>query len=520
MALSVSKTLKRDTKARLGRPFIRAVVYASVASLLLSCAQDQPSTNTLRVAVQGLPPMMGNPYRSTGIPNIYTMGAIFDGLTRIDANGDVQPWLATHWENTGPLNWVFHLRDDVSFSNGVPFTADAVVKVVEYFVSEYAVREMVARELNFIDHAIAIDTHTVEFVTNRPMPLLPRSLPIMYIVEPGQWQRLGPLEFGKQPVGTGPFKVESFNPNVIEFSAFEGSWRRPKVDRLAMISILDTASRAQAVQSGSADIAMSIGPTEVRAIERAGGYAVNRGAASVWSINFILDYPDSPFKDRRVRQAVNYAVDRETLTQTILDGVAIPANQPGSPVCFGYNPDLPPIPFDPPAARKLLAEAGYPDGFKFVVQGTLGSNAAASDVFQVIAQDLAKIGVEMEIRPVTVAELIRNVVEGGWEGEAFSLNYNHEPSVDVLRGLNNHSCRWHHAWYCDERIMPTIEEAWLEFDPERALQLRHEVMAFYRDEYASLFLYDFAYFAGLAAGVSGFEDVHGFISFENIDKQP
>lgn len=519
MALLASKTLIRNFKQTLGCECVRGLLIASLVLLPLSCAQEQPATQGLRVAVQGLPPVMGNPYRSTGIPNIYTMGAIFDGLTRIDANGDVQPWLATHWENTGPLNWVFHLRNDVSFSNGVPLTAEAVVKVVEYFVSDYAVREMVARELNFIDHAVAIDDHTVEFVTNRPVPLLPRSLPIMYIVEPGEWERLGPVEFSRQPVGTGPFKVESFNPNIIEFSAFKESWRKPKVERLTMIGILDTASRAQAVQSGSADIAMSIGPTEVRAIERAGGYSVNRGAASVWSINFILDYPGSPFKDRRVRQAVNYAVDRETLTQTILDGVAVPANQPGPPVCLGYNPDLPPIPFDPPAARKLLAEAGYPDGFKFVVQGTLGSNASASEVFQVIAQDLAKVGVEMEIRPVTVAELIRNVVEGGWEGEAFSLNYNHEPSVDVLRGLNNHSCRWHRAWYCDERIMPTIEEAWVEFDPERALQLRHQVMAFYREEYASLFLYDFAYFAGLAPGVTGFEDVHGFINFEAIEKQ-
>ena len=489
----------------------------ALVALLTSCTSEQQPVAALRVAVQGLPPIMGNPYRNTGIPNIYTMGAIFDGLTRIDAKGNVQPWLATHWENKDPLTWVFHLRDDVTFSNGVPFTAAAVVSTVEYLTSGEAVREMVARELNFIDHARALDDHTVEFVTNRPTPLLPRSLPIMYIVEPGQWARLGPVEFSKQPVGTGPFVAESFDPNVIEFRAFEGSWRKPKVDRLSIIGILDTASRAQAVQSGSADIAMSVGPTEIAAIKRAGGYGVARTAASVWSINFV-DLPDSPFKDRRVREALNYAVDRETLTASILEGVAQPANQPGSPVCLGYNPNLPPIPYDPERAKALLAEAGYADGLKFVVQGTLGSNASASEVFQVIAQDLAKVGVEMEIRPITVAELVRNVVEGGWEGQAFSLNYNHEPSVDVIRGLNNHSCLWHRPWYCDERIMPTIEQALVEFDPAKAIELRHEVMAFYRREYASLFLYDFAYFAGLAKGVTGFEDVHGFINFEHISK--
>lgn len=493
------------------------VALSALMGMISSCGGPPVAGDrVLRVAVQGLPPTLGNPYRRMAIPNIYTIGAIFDGLTRIDANGDVQPWLAVGWENKGPFNWVFHLRDDVSFSNGVPFTASAVVKVVEYLTSDYAIRELVARELNFIDHAVAIDDYTVEFVTNRPVPLLPRSLPLLYMVEPGQWQRLGPVEFSKSPVGTGPFKVESFNPNNIEFSAFRESWRKPKMDRLSIVSILDTASRAQAVQSGAADIALSIGPTEVRAIERAGGYGLTRGGAAVLSINFV-ELADSPFKDRRVRQAVNYALDRDTLTQTILDGVAKPANQPGPPVCLGYNPDLPPIPFDPQAARALLAEAGYPDGFKFVVQATLGSSASASEVLQVIARDLSKVGVEMEIRGLTVAELIRNVSEGAWEGEAFSLTYNHEPSVDVLRGLNNHSCLWHHPWYCDERIMPTIEQAAIEFDAERALQLRHEVMSFYREEYASLFLYDYVYFTGLAAGVTGFEDVHGFISFENIE---
>ena len=137
-------------------------------------------------------------------------------------------------------------------------------------------------------------------------------------------------------------------------------------------------------------------------------------------------------------------------------------------------------------------------------------------MLQTIAQYLARVGVNMEIQVITVAELIRNVIEGGWEGEAFGLNYNDEPSVDVLRALNNHSCAWHHPWYCDQRIMPTIQAAAVEFDPQRALALRQEIMAFYRHEYASLFVYDFIYFAGMSAKVSGFKDVHGFIHFEDI----
>jgi peptide/nickel transport system substrate-binding protein len=469
----------------------------------------------LRVGVQGIPLTQGNPYRNTFTPNIYTMGAIFDGLTRIDEQGRVQPWLATGWENTGPLTWVLTLREDVMFSNGVPFNAAAVVAVVDFFHSEQAVVEMVARELNFIASARAIDARTVELTTSRPAPLLPRYLPIFYMVEPGQWARLGATGFAAAPVGTGPFKVDAFKPSKIELSAFTESWRKPRVERLEILAIPDASSRAQAVQSGALDVAISIGPEEVNAVERTGGHGISYPGASVWSLNFV-DRPGSPFRDRRVRQAVNYAVNRPLLIKALLNDATVPATQPAPRVSFGYNPDLPAIPYDPDTARRLLAEAGYPNGFKFVLQGTVGSSPADGAGYQVVAQDLARIGIDMEIRQITVAELIRNVIEGGWEGDAFAMNYNHEPGIEVLRPLTNHSCLWRRPWYCDQRIMPTIAAAKVAFDPERALALRREVMAFYRNEYASLFLYESPYFAGLSQRTRNVRVVHGFIHFEDI----
>ena len=512
MSISHAKALAQHSTLRWPCRYLGAALLCTALQLAVVASHAE---TTLRVGVQALPLTMGNPYRNTFTPNIYTVGAIFDGLTRVDEHGDVQPWLATRWQNTGPLTWVIELRRDVRFSNGKPFNADAVVAVVDFFGTEESVREMVARELNFISAARAIDDYTVELTTSRPAPVLPRYLPIFYIVEPEQWQKLGPTGFSAQPIGTGPFRVDTFKPSRVELSAFEGSWRKPKVDRLEMLAIPDAASRAQAVQSGTIDVAISIGPEEVAAIELSGGRGISYPGASVWSLNFV-DKAGSPFKDQRVRQAVNYAVNRPLLTEALLLGAAIPATQPAPQVAFGYNPELPPIPYDPETARKLLRSAGYPNGFKFVLQGTVGSGAADGAGYQVVAQDLARIGVEMEIRQMTVAELIRNVIEGGWEGDAFALNYNHEPGIEVLRPLTNHSCLWHHPWYCDRRIMPTIHAAMSEFDPERSLELRREIMAFYRNEYASLFLYETAYFAGLAPRVRGLKVVHGFIHFESM----
>ena len=252
--------------------FSRALVLAAT---VLVAANPAAAETTLRVGIQGLPPTMGNPYRNTGMPNIYTMGATFDGLTRINEHGKVQPWLATSWESTGPLTWVIRLREDVEFSNGVPFTSEAVVKVVDYLRSDAALREMVARELNFIASARALDTHTVEFTMHRPAPFLPRYLPILYMVEPGEWQRLGPVDFSMAPVGTGPYKVDTYRPNKIELSAFRESWRTPGIDKLELLLVAEAASRAQGVQSGILDIAISIGPEEVSAIEAWGGHSIS-----------------------------------------------------------------------------------------------------------------------------------------------------------------------------------------------------------------------------------------------------
>jgi len=163
-----------------------------------------------------------------------------------------------------------------------------------------------------------------------------------------------------------------------------------------------------------------------------------------------------------------------------------------------------------------LAEAGYPDGFTFVVQGVIGSGANDAAMYQKVAQDLSAIGVIMEIRTFPVSQLIRSVMEGGWDGDAFGVTFAAEPTVDVLRPLRNHSCLWVHPWYCDERIMPTINEALVTFDVEKGLALRHEVMRFYREEWVALYLYQVVRFAGTRGNVRGFSEVNGFVSYEDI----
>lgn len=480
--------------------------------LIASASQAQ---DVLRIGTTALPPTLGNPYRNTGTPHIFTWSATFDGLTRIDATGTLQPWLAKDWESVDQLTWRIKLRDDVTFSNGVPFNADAVVSVLDYLTSDAAVREAVAREFSFVRSSRALDPYTVEITTKIPAPHLPRTLPLLHMVEPGQWRRLGPEGFSREPVGTGPYHPTKFSATKIEYDAVPTSWRKPTIPRMEKIAAPEAYARTQAVMAGQMDIALALGPEEADAIADAGGQSLSWPTAALWAINFHHGR-GNPLDDVRVREALNLAVDRQGLIDGLLAGKPELPTQPATSVVYGFDPSLPPIPYDVDRARALLAEAGYPDGFSFVMQGVIGSGANDAAVFQKVAQDLLAIGVTMEIRTFPVAQLIRSVMEGEWDGDAFGVTFASEPTVDVLRPLRNHSCLWVHPWYCDERIMPTIEEALVTFDENKGLALRHEAMKFYREEWVALYLYQIVRFAGTRANVRGFSEVNGFVSYEDI----
>ncbi len=499
--------------------------FVLIAALATAFAFSPTSTEhahaaekILRVGNTAMPQTVGNPYRNTGIPNIFTWSALFDGLTRIDAEGRVQPWLALSWRNIDPLTWRITLRPNVVFSNGAPFTSDAVISAISYFQTPEAARELVAREMNFIKSARKIDDLTVDLITDVPAPHLPRTLPLLYMTEPTQWKKLGPEQFALQPIGTGPFTLDKADVQGWKMSAFRNSWRAPQVDKLNWIAAADATTRVQAVLANQMDIALSVGPDEVAAIEAGGGKGLHWKNASVWAINFHHD-KDTPLKHVRVRQALNYAIDRKALVDGLLQGATIPATQPGASTAYGYDTSIPPIPYDPVLAKKLLAEAGYPKGFSFVIQGVVGTGSSDGAVYQKVAQDLAAVGVKMDIKQFPVTELMRNAMDGGWNGDGFGLTYSAEPTIDVIRGMQNHSCLWGKPWYCDEKIMPAIRKAMTAFDEAEGLKARHDVMRYYRDQYVSLFLYELPRFAGMRGNVSGFQELHGFITLDRITLQ-
>jgi peptide/nickel transport system substrate-binding protein len=483
-----------------------------VAIFVIGAASAAEST--IRFALATLPPRHGNPYATSAMPSITTTSAMYEGLTRIAPDGALKPWLATSWSNVDPKTWRFTLRKDVKFSNDKPFNAAAVAASVMATKARLATDGLVRSDLPPLESARAVDEFTVEIVTKSPVPTFPRYSAVVFVPEPDAFEKLGPDEFAQAPVGTGPFALEKWEPNRATFKAFTGSWRKPKASRLEVLALPDATSRVQAIISGRVDIAGGLGPEDIQALEAAGHQGVSWQDGGVSAISLVTTR-QLPFNDVRVRRALNHAVNRKPIIDIIMQGRTVAANQPAARAAYGYVAELPQYAYDPALAKKLLAEAGYAKGFKFVLETSVNSGASLS-AYQQVAADLANVSVTMEIRSMPAPQYMKNLFITGEYADAIIVPWQSAPTIDVMRAINIHSCLSAKAWYCDSEVTPIIAAAMAEWDEAKGFALRQQLGRRYHEQAASIFLYEMVYFAGLSKNTSGFADNFGFVAYEDI----
>jgi peptide/nickel transport system substrate-binding protein len=370
--------------------------------------------------------------------------------------------------------------------------------------------------------AKVVDDQTVEISTKDPNPIFDRWLVLMRPHEPVYFDEVGNKGFTNAPIGTGPFRVTSWTDNRMEAAAFKGGWRPPKVDRIVIESLPETPTRVGAVLSGQVQIAWSLGPDDIDKLKAAGMQAVVTPGDDIVVVKF-TNLPNrtegdlKPLLDTRVRQALNYGVNREEFVRNVLRGLTVPAGQGGPRSGFGYQADLGPYPYDPERAKRLLSEAGYGNGLKIKIE-LLPTSTEYTDTGQFVANDLKKVGVDVELRVTSLAEFLskfrgQRAFEGqGWIG--LTETY---PTLDLMRGFSADSCLFFGRFLCDERIQPTIDAANQEFDPKKRGELMRAALKHYRDE--GLFLYMFERFQidGLARNVRNYKLHNRTVNWHALD---
>jgi peptide/nickel transport system substrate-binding protein len=324
---------------------------------------------------------------TTGVPNNGFEGVRFLGFTafdalvnwdlsKADAPADIAPGLAESWQQNADdkKKWTFKLRQGVKFHDGTPFNADAVIWNLDRTYKQDAKQfDPQGSAINrgrptyLADNGYRkVDDYTIEFTTTRPIFYFPYVLTTIYYVSPTAFEKAGNwAEFAKAPIGTGPFQVQNFKPRIsVDLVKNANYWdkaRVPKLDKVVLFPMPEANTRLAALRSGQVDWIEVPPPDSIDGLKQAGFEVVTNSYPHVWPWVLNVEKADSPFRDTKVRQALNYCIDRAGLV-TLLNGTAEPSvgffkkDDPR----FGHPKNA--YKFDPATAKKLLAEAGYGPG--------------------------------------------------------------------------------------------------------------------------------------------------------------
>jgi len=503
------------------KKILSAISSVAMAALMVGASQAPASaaTKTITIAVPGLPTSQGNPFKvGPGTPGIHTFAAIFDALTRVDDKGIVRARLATYWKTVNSTTWRFTLREGVKFSNGEAFNADAVKTTIDFLVSADGRKTTIGgTEFPDLAGASKVSEYVVDITTKTPDAVFPAKLASLYIVAPKAWTSAGQDVFAKEPIGTGPFKVDSITTTRIEMSAFTGSWRSPKADKLVLIQLsgTDGTPRLQALQSGQVNIAIAINPDQIAAAKKSKATVITVPAPQVMSLAYNV-IAGGAVKDVRVRQALNYAVDKEAIANSLLVGVGKAATQGVTPAARGYNSAVQGYPYNPAKAKELLAAAGYEKGLTLSADITVGSFPSDNLIYQAVKADLAKVGVTLNYTTITFAQWLPQYNTNSWKGEAFGLSWNSAPRGDSSRPYEIFVCKPVGAFYCNAEEDALVKKAAVEFNTVKRLALLKEIAVKVTASAPSLYIVEQIDLYAVGRDVKGFSAANRSIAYENI----
>ncbi len=332
---------------------------------------------------------------------------VTEALTVINPEtGEVEPQLATSWQQTDLTTWEFRIREAVTFHDGTQLTAEAVADAF----NRALLPELECHVLGFLFgdneyEATATGEFTVEISTHDPDPILPTRMSFVDIGAPS----LATDAKVRQPIGTGPFTFVAWDVGQnIRLERQAGYWgETPQVEGATYIWRTEPAVRAATVEAGEADIALDIAPQDADT-------DLDISYPNYETSFLRIDTQVAPLDDIRVRQAINYAIDRESLVGTVFDADVIPATQIILPSVVGYSPNIPLFEYDPERARALIEEAradGVPVDTPIVIYGRLGIYPNSAEAMEVVQAMLTEVGLQADLEMLEVNAWIERLLK-------------------------------------------------------------------------------------------------------------
>ena len=410
----------------------RVAPLAAIA--LVVCWIAAASAQELKIGLSAEPSSI-DPHFHNLTPNNSLLRHIFERLTDPDENQLLKPGLALSWRSVNDSTWEFKLRPGVKFTDGSDFTANDVIYSfcraprVESSPSSFAIYSRAVTAMT------APDPLTLLVNTAGPYPLLPNEVANIAILSAkangagtvtfhpagcqgvGTYPKTEAFNSGAAAIGTGPYRLVRFTKgDRIILERNEYYWgEKPAWQRVVFRPITSAGPRVAALLSGDVDLIENVPIQDLARIKANGNFTVVQGlSARVIYLHF--DYIDdappgvtgaggkNPFRDRRVREAISKAIDRDAIVARIMGGVAVAAGELLPPTMFGANRDMKAPKADPDGAKKLLAEAGYPDGFALTLSTPNDRYINDAQIAQAVAQMLTRVGLKVSVEAMTSSQ--------------------------------------------------------------------------------------------------------------------
>ena len=477
-----------------------ASAYACLALLAGPAAAQQ----TLTIGVGGAFTSMDPHYHNLGPNNLLTT-YVFDPLVRFDAKYNVEPSLAVSWRAIGDTTWEFKLREGVTFHDGTPFTADDVVFT-------YGRVPRVLNSPSSFNHAVkhiarmeVVDAYTIRLHTANPVPLLANNLAGVRIVsrKHGEGAATGAYNTLAAAVGTGPYRATEFVVGErVLFQRNDAWWdKKPIWTRVNYRAVTNDASRNAALQAGELDIIDQVPPRDVQDLKKNAKVnvvslsgqrliylALDTGRSeTLWVTNKDgMRMTVNPLQDVRVRKALSLAINRPGIAERIMDGFAAPTGQLMPEGASGYVASIKTDAYNPDQAKKLLTEAGYPDGFGITLHGPNNRYVNDSKIVEAIAQMWTRVGVKTSVDTMPVATFFSRAARAeftirltGWASDTGEASSNLTEMVASSNPEKGRGAIFDPSKYANAAVDAIIERALatIDLDKREALYREAELMA-------------------------------------------
>lgn len=365
-----------------------------------------------------------DPHRITGFPLNNHYPLVFDQLVFRNPEGKIVPKLAKSYRTVNPLLWEFKLQEGVKFSNGEDVDAHAVKFSLERIVNP----KLKSRQISFFRNIKKVDVvnkYTVHVhLKKRDMFFLPPLSQYGQIVPPKYYGSKKLKYLAKNPVGSGPYRLKKWKGKFeFHYEAHPNYWDKnnlPQIKTVVVNIIPEPTTRMAALVAGDIDFADSVSPQLIAMAKSNPDVKVIAVPSSRTCYLYPIIKKGAPWANVKVRQAVNYALDKNVLVKTVLEGYGrIIATNVG-PDSYGFNPALKPYPYDPVKAKKLLAEGGYPNGISTEIWMPLGRYLKGKQVAEAMVSMLGKVGIKAKLK---VAEwgVVKKRMRARWKPKVKSF---------------------------------------------------------------------------------------------------